>query len=176
MTSATRSKRRDPEKLFVEAGRFEEKDDLKNAFQCFHAVAHLGHALSQVSLGNFYADGVGVRKDRPKAAYWYKKAYRNGYRDGAMNLAIDRRNEGNTRSAVVWFKKAIAMNSGDAFVALAKIYGSRKRGQRAAMDLLRRALRLGRDHISEETKEEAKCLLEGFANPGGRMVQRMGNR
>lgn len=116
MTSATRPKRRDPEKLFVEAGRFEEKDDVKNAFQCFRAAAQLGHAMSQVSLGNFYADGAGVRKDLPKAAHWYKKAYGNGYRDGALNLAIDRRNEGDTRSAVVWFKRAIAMNSGDALL------------------------------------------------------------
>jgi len=60
---------------------------------------------------------------------------------------------------VIWFKKAIAMNNGDAHIALAKIYNARKGGQRAATDLLRRALRMSRDDISDAGKEEAESLL-----------------
>src|SRR5271170_2357417 len=157
------AKRPEPEKMFVEAWRYEEKADFKKAFQCLYSAAQLGHPMSQVNLGNYYAEGRGVKKNSQKAAYWYRKAYRSGDCDGALNLAIDRRDDGNMRSAILWFKKAIAMNSGDAFVALARIYLSRKRRQ-SAIDLLRRALRLGNSDISEETKEQAKALLQNIAN------------
>ena len=107
-----------------------------------------------------------MRRDPNQAAHWYKKSYRNGYRDAALNLAIDRKNEGNFRSAIVWFKKAIAMKSGDAFVELAKIYASRNGGRKAAIDLLTQALRLGRDDISGAVKEQAHFLLKTFRKAG----------
>jgi tetratricopeptide (TPR) repeat protein len=69
-----------------------------------------------------------------------------------MNLAIDKRNSGKMRSAVIWFKKAIAMKNGEASVALAKIYKDRKGGRKAAERLLREALRLDRDHISDAAR------------------------
>jgi TPR repeat protein len=162
MTSATQDKAPNPESLFNEADKCEELGDLRGAFKRFLAAAQLGHAMSQVSLGNFYASGRAVRRDLEKAAHWYKKAYKNGYRDGALNLAIDRRNQGDLRSAVIWFKKAVAMSSGDACFELAKIYGARRGGQKAAASLLRRALRMGRDDISEDKKQQAESLLKAL--------------
>jgi TPR repeat protein len=164
MTSAELDKKPNAERLFLEAEQYEEKGDLRTAFNRLLAAAQLEHAMSQVSLGNFYASGRGVRRNLEKAAYWYKKAYRNGYCDGALNLAIDRRNQGNVRSAVVWLKKAIAMNCGEAYVELAKIYSARKGGQKAAADLLRRALRMSRDDISDDAKEKAESLLKQAAS------------
>jgi TPR repeat protein len=163
MTSARRDKTADAEILFFEAEQYEEKGDYRAAFDRLLAAGQLGHAMSQVNLGNFYASGRGVRRNLEKAAHWYKKGYQNGYSDGALNLAIDRRDAGNIRSAVVWFKKAIAMHSGDACIQLAKIYGSRKGGQKAAANLLRRALRMSKDNISEAAKEEAEILLTAMA-------------
>lgn len=160
MTSSRHDKTPNAEDLFREAEQHEEKGDFRGAFNCLLAAAELGHHMSQLNLGNFYASGTGVRRDLAKAAHWYKKAYKNGNNDGALNLAIDRRNEGNLRSAVVWFKKAIAMNSGEACIELAKMYGARKGGQRAAANLLRRALRMSRDNISELAREKAKSLLK----------------
>jgi uncharacterized protein len=160
MTPTKHDKTAHAKRLFLEAERYEEKGDFKNAFNCLLAAAQLGHHMSQLNLGNFYASGRGARRSLEKAANWYKKAYKNGNNDGALNLAIDRRNQGNVRSAVVWFKKAIAMNSGDAYIALAKIYKSRKGGQKAAADLLKRALLLSRDNISDDARKEAKSLLK----------------
>src|SRR5947209_6425449 len=122
MTSAKGDNTPDTENLFNEAEKYEEKGDFTNAFKRLLIAAQLGHRMSQLNLGNFYASGTGVRKNLEKAAHWYKEAYKNGDSDGALNLAIDRRNEGRTRSAVIWFKKAIAMNNGDACIELAKIY------------------------------------------------------
>lgn len=91
----------DPEKLFIEADRYEERGDSKRAFQCFLTAARLGHTGCQVNLGNYYADGKGTKKNLEEAACWYKKAYKNGDCTGALNLGIDRRNEGRIRSAEI---------------------------------------------------------------------------
>ena len=148
------------EALFREAEQCEEKGDFGTAFNRLMAAAKLGDPASYLNLGNYYASGTGTAKDLKKAAYWYKKAYQNGFSSGALNLAIDRRNEGNLRSAIVWFKKAIEMNSGDACIELAKIYGARKGGQRAAAQLLRRALQMTKDEISDDARKKAEPLLE----------------
>jgi TPR repeat protein len=159
MTLVRRTKTPDPEKLFLEAERREASGDFRNAFKSLLAGARLGHSGCQVNLGNFYASGKGTRKSLQKAAHWYKQAYKNGDRCAASNLAIDRRNAGNIRSAVIWFKKAIALNDGDACIPLAKIYKARKGGQKAAVALLRQALQMNRNCISESGREEAELLL-----------------
>jgi hypothetical protein len=55
------------------------------------------------------------------------------------------------------------MNNGDAHLALAKIYTLRgPSGEEKATSLLRRALRLKKDDISEAAKEEARALLRSM--------------
>lgn len=157
--ASERDKKTNTRQTFLEAERFEEAGEFRKAFKCLLEGARLGHVGCQINLGNFYAQGTGVRRDLKRAAYWYKKAYRNGQDTGAFNLAIDRRNEGDMRSAVFWLKKAVAMNSGEAHVELAKIYETRK-DRRSAVGLLERAVRLDRDHISDVVKEEAESLLK----------------
>jgi len=160
MTVAKRTKKLKSEKLFLEAERFEEAGDFKSAFKSLLAGAQLGDSGCQSNLGNFYASGKGTRKSLESAAYWYKRAYRNGAGYAASNLAIDRRNAGNIRSAVIWFKKAIARKDGDACILLAKIYIARKGGQKTAVTLLRQALRMNRNYLSERGREEAESLLK----------------
>lgn len=146
--------------LFDRADKYEADGDLRNAFRCMMIAAKRGDSWGQVNLGNFYASGKGVRRNSKKASYWYKKAYANGNRSGAFNLGVDRRNGGNIKSAVTWFKRAVAMNDGNACIALARIYGTRRSGRRAAVGLLKRALQMRRDDISEAAKEEAESLLK----------------
>jgi TPR repeat protein len=148
-----------PETLFSQAYRHEEKRDFKSAFKCLSIAARLGHTGSQINLGNFYSWGKGVRKNAKDAAYWYKLAYKNGDSTGAFNLAIDKRNEGNTRAAVTWFKKALEMKYGEAAIELAKIYMTRRDGKDTAIDLLRRTRSMKREEISDDAKNEAASLL-----------------
>jgi TPR repeat protein len=125
------------ENLFNQADKYEEKGDFRRAFDCYLTAAKLGDSWGQVNLGNYYAAGKGVMRSLEKAAHWYKKAYRNGNSCGALNLAVDKRNQGNIRSALVWFQKAVAMNNGDAHLALAKIYTLRgPSGEEKATSLL----------------------------------------
>jgi TPR repeat protein len=158
MTLAKRTRKLDLEKLFLEAERFEAMGDFKSAFKSLLAGARLGDSGGQANLGNFYASGKGSRKNLENAAYWYKRAYRNGAGYAASNLAIDRRSAGNIQSAVVWFRKAIARKDGEACILLAKIYIARKGGQKAAVTLLRQALRMKWDYLSESGREEAESL------------------
>jgi TPR repeat protein len=161
MMSAKQIKTLDAERLFKKADQYDEKGDFKNAFKCFLAAAQLGNTGCQVNLGNYYSWGKGVRKDPDKGVYWYKKAYKNGYGTGAFNLAMQRKSEGNLRSAVFWFKKIVAKNNdGDACVELAKIYIGRKGGQNTAANLLKRALRMNERLMSGGAKEEAESLLK----------------
>jgi TPR repeat protein len=171
MTAPTSAAPSEGERLFNEAYRHEQNGDLKRAFQCLLAGARLGDSGCQINLGNFYSAGIGTRKNMAIAALWYRKAYKNGERTGALNLAIDRRNAGRTRSAVIWFKKAIAMNDGDACIQLAKIYMQQKDGRSAAIGLLKQVMQMNRADISEDGKEEAKLLLREISKQDVKAIQ-----
>jgi TPR repeat protein len=148
-----------PDHLFIQAYRHEDKGDCKGAFKCLLIAARLGHTGSQINLGNFYSWGKGVRKSAKDAAYWYTRAYKNGDSTGAFNIAIDKRNEGNTRAAVIWFKKALNMKYGEAAVELAKIHMLRRGGMETAVELLRSTRSMKRDEISDDAKQDAASLL-----------------
>lgn len=148
--------------LFRQAELAEDRGDFKSAFELLLASARLGDPGSQLNLGNFYSWGKGTQRNLDEAARWYKRSYQGGYSTGALNLGIDRRNQGRAKSAVLWLKKAVAMNDGEAAIELAKIYKGRKRGRKTAAKLLRRALRMNRDHISDAAKEQGESLLRGL--------------
>jgi TPR repeat protein len=149
----------DPEILFIEAYKYEERRSFKKAFRCLLRAAHMGHTGSQINLGNFYSWGKGVEKSPNDAAYWYRQAYKRGDSTGAFNLGIDKQNEGNVRTAVIWFKKALALHYGEAGIELAKIYMARRGGEKIAIDLLRSTQLMNRTEISDEAKEDATVLL-----------------
>ncbi len=153
------SKTLDPDELFNQSWRHEEKGDLASAFKCLLAGARLGHTSCQINLGNYYSDGTAVQPNLKRAAYWYRVAYKNGDRCAAANMAIEHRKAGRQRAAVLWFKRAVALEDGDACVELAKMYMTRKGGEKLATPLLEQALLMRRRDITEYGKEEAKALL-----------------
>jgi TPR repeat protein len=131
---------------------------MEKAFLCLVEAAHLGHGLSQINLGNFYSSGKGTMVNKREASRWYREAFKGGYREGALNLAIDRKNEGRLKSAIIWLKKAVAMHDGEASVELAKLYLTSKRRRAEARQLLRDATSMSSSDISEDTREEAHRL------------------
>jgi TPR repeat protein len=148
------------EKRLVDAEHFEEAGNYRMAARALQRGAAEGNTSCQLNLGNYYTAGKGVKKNIQRAAHWYKKAYENGDRSGAFNLAVAKRDQGNVRWAEFWFKKAVAMRDGSAHIDLAKMYISRDQNTKAAAALLRRALKLSADDVSEEEKAEAEALLE----------------
>jgi TPR repeat protein len=159
MTRRTQSDSRSAEELFRDAELREERGDFRGAFKSLLIAAKRGDLLSSLNLGNYYAVGRGVRKDLREAARWYKRAYRLGNSDGALNLSVDLENQGNTRGAIAWLKRAVAMDDGDAHVRLAKIYLKKRNGAETASNLLNQALLLGPGYISDDARDEAKKLL-----------------
>lgn len=151
-----------PGQLFRDAELKDGRGDYAGAFRNLLVSARQGNVLSQLSLGNFYAIGRGVRKDLREAARWYKRAYRGGLSAGALNLSVDLRNQGNIRAAIAWLKRAADMNDGDAHLRLARIYLGKRGGAKAAVSYLRKALSLRRSDISDETKDEARNLLKSI--------------
>lgn len=159
MTQSAAQQASEAETLFVEAERAEEKGLLEDAANFLMKAANLEHAGAQLNLGNSFSWGRGVPQSDLKAAYWYKRAYRNGDESGAFNLALDKLEEGKIRSAIFWFKRAVEMRSGEAAVELAKVYLSRPRGKTRAIELLRLTQTMKLSEISEQAKEDAALLL-----------------
>lgn len=159
MNNKPKRKPKDVSSLFLAAERFESTRQLRRAFQCLSEAANLGHASSQLNLGNYFASGIGVRKNLSKAAYWYKRAYRNGNEMAARNLALDKLAVGDTRSAIRWLRKGIEMKDGSSYVVLARIYSRQRGGKGKAERLLRRVSKLSSDYACELDQEEAAALL-----------------
>jgi TPR repeat protein len=151
------------DRLFEDAELREERGDLAGAFESHLAAAQLGNILSQLALGNFYANGTGVPKSFEDAAQWYRKAYRNGVSAAAINLSIELRDRGNIRGAIDWLKRAADMKDGEAVLQLARMYLVMPRGKKKAIDLLRKTQTLKRyAEISEQSQEDAAGLLSSL--------------
>jgi len=146
-------------KLSVQAEKLDDTGHYREAFKLLLEAAKLGDTGAQINLGNFYAGGKGTKKNLAEAERWYRKAYKAGSSAGANNLACDRRDSGNIRSAILWFKKAVAMGDGGACIELAKIYRARPNHNRQVATLLRRVLRMDVYGASEYDKEQAASML-----------------
>lgn len=153
------NRRYNEESLLIDSMRFEEAGNYRKAASILLRGAKLGSDGCQLNLGNYFANGTGVRKNFERAAHWYKNAYKNGNSWGAFNLAIDMRNHGELRAAERWFKKAISMGHGGAHLQLAKLYIFQHRNEAAAYELLQQVTKMSRDDASDDEKVEAKALL-----------------
>ena len=48
--------------------------DYKSAMESFMILAESGNVIAQQNLGVMYKNGLGVKKDNYKAAYWFTRA------------------------------------------------------------------------------------------------------
>jgi len=146
------------DRLFELADRDWEAGRLKSAFRLFRAAAKAGDTSSQINLGNFYDEGIGVKPNRRLALYWYRRAYRSGERCGASNIAMLYLKDGKRDAATKWFERAVKLGDGDASLELAKLYiqkGSRSK----AIGYLERVLRCEPMDVTASAVEEARGLI-----------------
>ena len=73
-----------------EAGR------LRSAFRLMHAAAKLGAYAATHNLGYMYDVGIGVKKNRNSAMYWYRKSLRKGFAGSANSIGTIYRDERKT--------------------------------------------------------------------------------
>jgi TPR repeat protein len=149
----------DLDRKFAEANSQWEAGKLRSAFRLFLVAAKAGDQGAQLNLGNFYSDGIGVKPNRAKALYWYRRAYQQGSGSAASNIGILFRDEKRFNRALAWFERAVNLRDGDANVEIAKIHICRNERAKA-IRYLKRALRAKRDDITEGSREESHHLLE----------------
>jgi TPR repeat protein len=101
------------------------------------------------------------------ALYWYRRAYRRGYRSAANNVGIVYRNEGKPRQALSWFKRAVALKDADANVEIAKIHIESKNWSEASR-YLSQALRAMADDITEGATRGGTKAAKANKKPAGR--------
>lgn len=152
------------EALFSRGSRLQEEGNLRSAFRLLLNAAKLGNSAAQLNLGYTYDVGLGVKRNRDAAMYWYRRSYRNGYGWGAANnIATIFRDEKNYKWAVFWFQKAANPDYFDAYLEIAKIFLLDDSQKAKAARYLKLVLK-GKPEINvgAEEQEEARLLLENL--------------
>jgi len=93
----------------------EERHQYADAFKWFHLAAEQGLSKSQVKVGYFYDEGLGVQKDHNQAVHWYAVAAAQGDPQAEFDLGMCyHKGEGvesnaaqNRTAAVRWFLSAL---------------------------------------------------------------------
>jgi TPR repeat protein len=159
MVLKSEEKNKRANELFLRACFQEEKGKLLSAFRLYLAAAKLGDTSCQINLGNFYADGRGIKPNRKAAIEWYTKAYRRGERSAASNLGAMFRDESKFKDALSWYERAVKLGDGDAILEIAKIHLREPQGRLHAMSRLEEIKDLPREDVTRATQKEANLLL-----------------
>lgn len=96
-----------------------ERRAFKSAIRHFQAAARRGNSEAQVNLGNMHDAGEGTEPNAKLAAHYYKLAIRKGVPEAAYNLAVSYRQQGKSRWANYWLRRASEMGDADAMEAAA---------------------------------------------------------
>ena len=123
--------------------------------------AKAGDRSMQLNLGYFYDTGRGVRRDRERAMYWYRRAYRRGDASAANNIGTIYRDEKRWVLALRWFGRAVDLGDPEANLAIAKILMSQGEPRTRVRGHLKKVL-VGwkRERVCENSFEEATALLK----------------
>ncbi len=156
--SSKRSRKSEVDALFFRADKEWNRGKLRSAFRLFLLAAKGGDKASQVNVGNFYSDGTGIRRNIPKALYWYRRAYRRGDASAANNIGIVWRDAGNQQRALSWFLRAVKLGNDGSNLEIAKYYLRNANDPTSAISYLEKVCQS--DHASEGEVEKAKRALK----------------
>jgi TPR repeat protein len=144
-------------KMFNEASAHLDAGHHREAFRLFYKAARAGDRASWLNVGYCFDVGLGVRRSRQRALFWYRKAVSKGDGSAANNIGTMYRDEGRPRLAARWFLKAVSLGDTDALLNLAKLYLGPLNDPAKARSALTRVAR-ARD-VTENTREQAEALL-----------------
>lgn len=156
-TQNGRSSFKDANELFFRACQQWEHGKLLSAFRLFLRGAKAGDGSSQLNLGYLYDYGIGVKRNRRAAEYWYRRAYLQGVAGGANNIGTLYRDEQRPRRAFWWFRRATVLGDVGANLEIAKYYLVHEGNQPKAIEHIK--LVIDSDMVSEEEQQIAKKLL-----------------
>jgi TPR repeat protein len=124
------------------------------------SAAKLGNCIGQLDLGYFYDLGIGIKRNRDLAIYWYRRAYRNDHFSGAANIGTIYRDEGKPTRALAWFLKAVKMGDVDANLEIGKMYIKERWGAREAVPYLTKVAEAPPQMVCENSRQQAIRLIQ----------------
>ena len=145
--------------LLLEGGK------AKKAFASLKQLAESGNEGAFHMLGYLYDVGEGTKRNTRAAMHWYQRGYETGNATSAANIATVYRDAGNAKKEFEWYKRAAALDDGDAEleVAIRLLSGKGvRRNVKTAIRLLRKVLVSSKDNTTEASRDVAKQLLWGF--------------
>lgn len=146
-----------PGDYLYEATQLLVAGETRAALDYFVTAAAAGDVDGQVNTGYCFETGTGTRRSHSEAQRWYRAAIRQRSGAAAFNLATMHRERRNTRGAIYWFQRAIALGDDTAGLELARIYLDRLSQRTRALVCLRRTVR-GR-FLAPDSLHEALQLL-----------------
>jgi predicted RNase H-like HicB family nuclease len=149
---------RKKKKMFSQADKNWEKSKLQSAFRLFLAAAKAGDRAAQTNIGYFYDMGIGTRRNRVSALYWYRRAYRRGDASAANNIATIWRDKHKPQRALAWYRRAVRLGNDSSNLDIAKHYLQNESNLRKAIGYLAKVCQS--DRVSQAEEEEAIRLLQ----------------
>jgi TPR repeat protein len=146
--------------LYSRANEAWRRGRLRSAFHLFLEAGENGNDLAYDTLGSFYDRGVGTKRDKNAALYWYKRAYRRGSFIAPNNIGVIYRDRKDLKRALAWFRRAVEHKDANANLNIAKIYLKDKRDIERAIRHLEEVCKARADAATESAKEEARLLLK----------------
>lgn len=95
------AKETEEDRLFCEASARQDRGDIRGALKLYRKLAKIGDTSAQHSLAYVLTDKIKPPRMK-EAAYWYKRAVRNGNAASAWNLALDYAQNGQSRWQTYW--------------------------------------------------------------------------
>jgi TPR repeat protein len=125
------------------------------------AAAKMRESGAQVNAGYMYDNGIGTRRNKQAALYWYRRAYRRGESSAAHNIGTVWRDDGNFSRALYWFERALQMTGGDdgeANFEIAKLHLGNGQDPSKAASYLRKVCKS--KNVTQDCVEQAQRLLK----------------
>jgi uncharacterized protein len=166
LRSERKSRTLEAREMFERAYREWKRKNVRVALRLFVAAAEAGDKGAQVNVGYFYDKGIGIRPNRMKALYWYKRAYRRGDAGAANNIGTIWRDQNNMKLALTWFEKAVKLGEDGSNLEIAKYYLRVQHDPEKAIGYLNKVCRS--DRVAAVELEEANRLL----NQARKMLKR----
>jgi TPR repeat protein len=165
LTKAALARKTEAEVLWTRGDAQQDAGNYGPGLKLLLSAARMGSWGAMSKLGYTYDVGLGVRKDRATAMYWYKRACRYECQISANNIGTMYRDEKKWRWAIYWFQRALEFGHGyylDPAMQIAKIYLKQDDIQSAIPWLKRVTAATPPNEIDEDWWREAKLLLRRY--------------
>jgi len=135
--------------------------DYTKALELYHQAAELGHAASYCSIGCYFDNGIGMKRNEEKAKYYTELAAIKGDVTARHNLGIFEMDDGNMDKALKHHMIAVKCGKGGSLQFIKELYTN---GDATKEDYMK-ALQLYQEYLGEiksRQRDEAAAAREDY--------------